>query len=831
MSRATIDYGIDLGTTNSAIAVLSGVDAEIVKNNDGFDTTPSAVWIDRRDRRYVGRAAKERSELDPGNTCVEFKLRMGTSGAPKIFEATGRRMGPEELSAEVLKSLRNDVAQRTGDELRAAVITVPAAFDLSACDATRRAAELAGLTQTPLLQEPTAAALAYGFQSEADNVFWLVYDFGGGTFDAAVVNVRDGEFTVANHRGDNFLGGKLIDWQIVEELLIPAVAAQRPVTGLGRGNPRWVGAVNKLKLAAEEAKIRLSRDDGADILVDLTDDRGQSFEFEYELRRADVERLTEPYLVRSINLCRKALAEAGLGPGDVERLLLVGGPTLSPYLRERLADPREGLGIALDHSQEPVTVVARGAAIFAGTQRVEYTAPAVPSVAGGYTVELEYQPVGPDTEPFVGGRVGGGDTTGHAIEFVNEQSRPPWRSGRLELGPDGTFATTLWADKGRANVFAIELTDAAGTRRPVEPATLTYTVGVVDTQPPLTHSVGVGLDGNEVEWLLERGTPLPARRRVLLRTTVAISRGQGQGMLRIPLLEGEHRYADRNRRIGRLEVDAAQVPRDVPEGSEVDLTLEIDESRLVVARAYVPILDEEFEHAVTLRTETVPEHAELAAEAATEKRRLAGARDRAVESGDPAALAVLDRVDRERIVADVDGLLGASRVDPDAATTCGKRLLDLKAAVDELEDALEWPELVGEVEEMLRFTTELVVHGGTAEHRRTLADTESAVRLAIAAHDADLLRQRGGNLRDLVLDVLEATGQLQQLAFEDLSAMRGEMRDPAEADRLMAEGRLAAGNGDQMRLRQINAQLRDMLPVPPPPPDPFGDRSSTVRRD
>ncbi|MFI6516717.1 Hsp70 family protein [Spirillospora sp. NPDC050679] len=830
MSRATIDYGIDLGTTNSAIAVLNGVDADIVKNNDGFDTTPSAVWIDRRDRRYVGRAAKERSELDPGNTCVEFKLRMGTSGTPKVFEATGRRMGPEELSAEVLKSLRNDVAQRTGDELRAAVITVPAAFDLSACDATRRAGELAGLTQTPLLQEPTAAALAYGFQSEADNVFWLVYDFGGGTFDAAVVNVRDGEFTVANHRGDNFLGGKLIDWQIVEELLIPAVAAQRPVTGLARGNPRWIGAVNKLKLAAEEAKIRLSRDDGADILVDLTDDRGQAFEFEYELRRADVERLTEPFLVRSINLCRKALAEAGLGPGDVERLLLVGGPTLSPYLRERLADPREGLGIALDHSQEPVTVVARGAAIFAGTQRVEYTAPAVPSVAGARTVELEYQPVGPDTEPFVGGRVSGA-AAGHAIEFVNEHSRPPWRSGRLELGPDGTFATTLWADRGRANVFAIELTDASGTRVPVEPSTLTYTVGVVDTQPPLTHSIGVGLDGNEVEWLLERGTPLPARRRVLLRTTVGISRGQGQGMLRIPLLEGEHRYADRNRRIGRLEVDAGQVPRDVPEGSEVDLTLEIDESRLVVARAYVPILDEEFEHAVTLRTETVPEHADLAAEAATEKRRLSEARGRAVEVGDAAALAVLDRIDRERIAADVDGLLAAARVDPDAATTCGKRLLDLKAAVDELEEALEWPALVGDVEELVEVTGELVRHSGTLEHRRTLADTEAAVRLAIAAHDADLLRQRMGNLRDLVMDVLEHTGQLQELAFNDLSAMRGEMRDQAEAGRLVAEGERAARSGDQARLRQINAQLRDMLPVPPPPPDPFGDRFSTVRRD
>src|SRR5262249_1705496 len=157
-----------------------GVDTEIIKNNDGLETTPSAVWVDRRQRLFVGKAARERSELDPENTSVEFKLRMGTAGQAKVFAAGGPSVTPRPLAGEVLKSLKRDVAQRTGEEIDAAVITVPAAFDLSACDATRRAAELAGLTHSPLLQEPTAAALAHGFQTTADNVFWLVYDFGGG---------------------------------------------------------------------------------------------------------------------------------------------------------------------------------------------------------------------------------------------------------------------------------------------------------------------------------------------------------------------------------------------------------------------------------------------------------------------------------------------------------------------------------------------------------------------------------------------------------------------------------------------------------------------------
>lgn len=235
MGRSTVDFGIDLGTTNSAVAVLRGVDADVIKNNEDSDTTPSAVWIDRRDQLRVGRAAKERSESDPDNTAAEFKLRMGTARESVSFAASGRGLSPVQLSAEVLKSLRADVRQRLGEDIEAAVVTVPAAFDMSACDATRAAAEAAGLRFSPLLQEPTAAALAYGFQSSDEDARWLVYDLGGGTFDAAVIQLRDGEFTVLNHRGDNYLGGKLIDWRIVEELLIPAVRDEFGFTDLARG--------------------------------------------------------------------------------------------------------------------------------------------------------------------------------------------------------------------------------------------------------------------------------------------------------------------------------------------------------------------------------------------------------------------------------------------------------------------------------------------------------------------------------------------------------------------------------------------------------------------
>jgi molecular chaperone DnaK len=402
MTRTTIDYGIDLGTTNSAVAVMRGIEAEIIKNNEGGDVTPSAVHINKSERLLVGRLAKQRIESDPDNTASEFKLRMGTTGQAATFARTGRRMEPEELSAEVLKSLRDDVRQYTHEEIDAAVITVPAAFELNQTDATKRAAEMAGLTFAPLIQEPTAAALAYAFQSDADGQFWLVYDLGGGTFDASIVHLDQGEFSVVNHRGDNFLGGKLIDWAIVEQLLIPAMAAEHSLEGLARGAPEARKVVAALKLAAEEAKIRLSRERSVDVTVERLPrpGGGDPIDFEYELTREDVERLAAPFYARSVNICRAALAEARLEPKAIERVLLVGGPTLAPHLREVLDAE---LGIEPDISQDPLTVVARGAAIFAATQIRPSGSPVLQ--AGRYGLELDYRPAGPDTEPLVGGRL------------------------------------------------------------------------------------------------------------------------------------------------------------------------------------------------------------------------------------------------------------------------------------------------------------------------------------------------------------------------------------------------------------------------------------------
>ncbi|MCL6450410.1 MAG: Hsp70 family protein [Acetobacteraceae bacterium] len=805
MGWMMVDFGIDLGTTNSSVAVLNGTEVRVFDNNDGQKCTPSAVWIDPRGRMFVGRVAKERLEDDPGNVWAEFKRLMGTAQVYR-FASTGREMRPEELSAEVLKSLRADV-ERAGEEMTAAVIGVPAAFSAADCQATERAARLAGLDFSPLIQEPVAAALAYGFQSESDRVFWMVYDLGGGTFDAAIVHVQDGAIRVETHGGDDKLGGKDIDWAIVDRLMVPALLKDHPLPDFRRDNPRWRSAFAKLKLRAEEAKIRLSRDKVCPIIIDplCQDDRGLWVRFEFELTRSDIEPLIEPVVERTIVKCQAVLAERRLGPGDIERLILVGGPTLIPLLREMLA---ARLKIPLEFRVDPLTVVAQGAAIFAGTQRYKKKDPTPRE--GQYVLRLEYNPIGMDPEPLVGGVVqapAGATVAGLSVEFVEPNTG--WRSGRLQLSADGAFTCNLKAQKGRVNEFRVELRDASGRLLDVDPAVVRYTIGTPPTDQSLIHSLGVALASNETLVLLEKGTPLPAKRRHPLRTTAEVRRGQSGTLLRIPIVEGERKRADRNRLIGALEVRGDQVSRDVPVGSEVEVVIEVDASRLVKARAFVPILNQEYDCPLDLEK---PSHdpAALAADVTAEKGRLGKIREKAREAGATLPPEALMRI--EALVREVEEALSAAAADRDAADKCHSRLLELSCELDDLEAQLRWPALVAKAREQAQESRRIVEQGGTDEERRRLKALEAALEKAVAARDPEVLQQQTQAMIGLTAEVLQRRPEYWVGLFHYLAGREAAMTDRALAGRLIAQGRRCIMTNDLEGLIAVDRQLIELLP-------------------
>jgi molecular chaperone DnaK len=815
MTRATIDFGIDLGTTNSSIAVVSGIDAKVITNKAGSSITPSAVWLTKRGDLIVGQEAKERTLLqDPANGDLEFKLRMGQGAeAAKNFARGGRRMLPEELSAEVLKSLRADVRTNLGKDIDAAVITVPAAFENPATAATMRAAQLAGITLSPLLLEPVAASLAYGFQTENDNVYWLVYDFGGGTFDAAVMRIRDGLIHVESHGGENFLGGKLLDWDIVTKRLIPAAAAQFNMPDLRRSNPRWQLALGSLKMKAELAKIEVCRTRASySAFVENAgeDEDGKPIEFEFTLTPQDVQEITQPYLESSLILCRRALKEAGVPGSAMDRILMVGGSTLNPWLREAV---QAELGSQLEFGVDPITVVARGAAIFASTREYRRSSPQpVPSDA--WRIETEYKLTDNIPDPDIGGRVIAPDSrnlTGYTIELTD--NRTHWRSGRISLAADGVFMTQAYAAQQGRSEFAIELCDPTGTRIRVVPNVIPYTfMGVLPPQsPPAAMTIGIGLFDGRVATYIRKGDKLPFRKPMDHYNSVPLRAGHAEDELPIPLLEGENSRAQRNHCIGRMVIRGSDLTRDLPMNSQIEITMQMDESQQIAVQAYVPILEQDFEVKFSSVTQ-LRSLDELSKEAAAQKERLNKARNDEGRSSNPHIRAVLTDIRNEQLVEHIDSLLDAAVRDRDALAQLDRRVCQLAAELDKIDDALEWPSLVEKAEKERGDTERVVDEHGKEEDKRVLLMLQDEQKKAIATRDADLLRRNIQDFIGLYIVVLDRLPVWHTRKFEWLCEQKN-MKDAAQADQLIAQGNRAIKNNDIDGLKAANRQLSSLLPA------------------
>jgi molecular chaperone DnaK len=816
MSRATVDYGIDLGTTNSSIAVAAGTGTEVIKNNVDADITPSAVYINRGGNLWVGQNARSKlgDERAEDDVFLEFKRRMGT-GFEYAFRASGRRMRPEDLSAEVLKSLRSDVTQKKGEEISAAVIAVPAAFELHQCDATKRAAELAGLKTVSLVQEPVAAALAFGYQQLTAKAYWLVFDFGGGTFDAALIRAEDGVMVVANHGGDNFLGGSDIDWAIVEQFLAPRVAQEFQVTNFKRGVEDYKYDLIRLKAAAEAAKIDLSRKESTFIEATLRKVAGETVTFETQLTRLDVAAAAKPIIDKAVAIAKSVLAQKGLAPSAIERLIFVGGPTLAPYFRDIV---RDSLGISFDLSVDPLTVVARGAAIFASTQKL---APKTSSRGADiktatFPLDLIYKPVGADSEPLVGGKVamarGITSLTGYTIEVVNQQSK--WRSGKVPLKENASFQFTVRAEKGVQNTFLLELRNATGTLCETEPSQFTYTVGLVLEEQTIIHNMGVATTDNKVALHFNRGHGLPAKYTKTYRTAAALSQGQSGSVIKIPIIEGDRELADRNVLIGAVEIRSDKIKRDLPAGSEIEVTLSMDISRLLTVVAYVPLLDEEFPAKIELGGKIrQPDLHVLREELAREVQRLAEIKAAPPKMAEPTALKRLQTLEKSAAWQHLQQTLSRDGADFDALLKADRELLDFKVQLDEIAAQIAWPTAIQEAETALVALDRLVGLHGTSDERTRARSLREQVRAIVAEENPERLRKKISEINDVHSSLLYRQPSFWTGYFESLAQHEATMRDPVRAAALLKDGRGYAASLELAELKNVIYQLQDLLPA------------------
>jgi molecular chaperone DnaK len=792
--------GIDLGTTNSAAAVFDGERVSVVRNAQGATVTPSVVRVDKQGRITVGTRARRFVEQDPSNTAAEFKRLMGT-GQDIAFPAAATTKKPEELSAEILKALRQDIADQLGVSVERAVISVPALFELPQSAATSEAARLAGFQRVELLQEPIASALAAGWRADDDGAgTWLVFDLGGGTFDASLLETRDGLLRVVGHDGDNFLGGRDFDWAITEHL------ASRLSTVPQRSNPEHTAALRALRLAAEDAKIELSRNEKAQVTLaqPLTID-GDEVEVDLELDRATVERLCAPLVERAVDVCIRLMTAHGLGPGRLAKIVLVGGPTVMPMVRARVVSRLEA---PLAEGHDPMTLVAQGAALYAATAALDGRAAAV-TAPPGRQVWLQYPAVSSDLTPHVVGKFIAKDGDAPAkVKFVRNDGG--WSSADASVAPDGTFLTTVNLLPRRACTFSLEARTADGQLVAVSPPSITIVQGLTIGDPPLSRTLGVALASGHVQTYLERGAPLPARRTFTHHTIETVAKGSKDSVLRIPIVQGEMSQAHLCRLVGTLDIGGDTVTDTVPTGSAVEVTIELDRGGRLAARALVPAIGQVFEHVAHL---LVPDANPEALDAAIRdlRRQLMELRTDAFRHGLGQVIEKLDRLEQRLSEAerDIDAAHGG---DADAAQRARRSLIDVDSTMAEADLARKWPELDDAARQVAIHATASVGMHGTDAERALLQEVLASMDKARRDKDAPELERQMKLASRLSNAAFNRTPEAWELYFEDVASEMSTMRDLPRAQRLVEEGKAAIANSNTDELRRVVKALWQLLP-------------------
>lgn len=348
--------GIDLGTTNSVVAVMEGGEAVVIPNSEGKRTTPSVVGVNNKGERLVGEVAKRQAVTNPDNTVASVKRHMGTDHTETM---DGKTYTPQEISAMILQKLKTDAEAYLGESVSQAVITVPAYFSDAQRQATKDAGTIAGLEVLRIINEPTAAALAYGVDKDSSDQKVMVFDLGGGTFDVSLMEIGDGVFEVLATSGNNRLGGDDFDQKIIDWI----VDSFKKQGGKDLSQDRT--AIQRLKEEAEKAKIELSSVTSTNINIPFIgqDDNGQPLHVDLDLSRAEFDRLTADLVEKTMGPARQAMKDAGLSGGEIDKVILVGGSTRIPAVQNAV---KELTGKEPFKGINPDECVALGAAIQGG---------------------------------------------------------------------------------------------------------------------------------------------------------------------------------------------------------------------------------------------------------------------------------------------------------------------------------------------------------------------------------------------------------------------------------------------------------------------------------
>lgn len=596
MARVKIDYGIDLGTTNSAICRMEKGEPVVIKTDVLKDTMPSCVSFTKRksvkagdsafnDMKSDKRRASKVGKKEASNAYVEFKRTMATN-TRYHSSFMDRDYSSEELSAEVLKTLKSFVTDET---ITSVVITVPAKFTVNQKTATLEAAKMAGFKHCELLQEPIAASMAYGLTSEEKNGIWMVFDFGGGTFDAALLKVEDGIMQVFDTEGDNYLGGKNLDYALVDSIIIPYLMKNYNLNSTIANADKKEILRDAMKTYAEEVKNQLSFKEKEDILSNLgdlgEDEDGEEIELDLTITQQEAFDVMRPYFQKAVDICKNLLQRNNLSGTQLNKFILVGGPTHSPLIRQML---KEQITPNVDTSIDPMTAVATGAALYASTLDAEINDNDIQ--IGTIKLELGYESTSVETSEWVSVKLADGAPLNKVwVELLRADKA--WSSGKTEVDLNGNVIETNLLE-GKPNSFSVITYDDKGNVLPCFPSEITIIQGTKVGAAPLPYNIGIAIwNDNKKRGVfrmakgLEKNKPLPAIGVVNdLRTSKQLRPGVEGDILTIPVYqvdnspEAEGKTASLYEHVADVVVSGDDVDRLIPVDSVVDVTLKVDSS-------------------------------------------------------------------------------------------------------------------------------------------------------------------------------------------------------------------------------------------------------------
>ena len=812
-----INFGIDLGTTNSLIAKFEKGTVEVFKNPTGFkETLPSVVGF-RNNRILVGEQARAFVERDPKNVVSRFKRKMGTTETFKIKSLNASK-SPVELSAFILKELKTFI--HTGEKPEAVVLTIPASFDTVQSNATKEAGYAAGFKQVVLLQEPIAASLAYANkekENDLKNSQWVVYDLGGGTFDVALVRIVEGELTVVDHEGDNYLGGSDFDSLIVDHLIVPQLNRignfgqhlAEMKSEKGKYNRLWHVLLHK----AEEAKVALSTKTSADIDFEVDDEEGKMVNCVMEITRSDFEALIKESVDNTANLLKKILTRNSLRSEDLRFVLMVGGSTYVPYVRSRI---EELLGVKVNTSIDPTNAIAIGAAYFAATKEVSCDKPAITkgTASKGILIKASYNKASQEDEELFSAKVEG-DVDGHFYRITRQDGG--FDSGLREL--KRRIVEDLPLQHGAYNLFTLKIYNAANDEIRCDFETIQIAHGkysVAGQMLPEDLSLvkdDLTLQDTRLERIFARNSVLPSRSKKTVEVGKTIVHGS-EDELRIIVVEGpaDH-HSSTNKPIGVLLISGKQISRDVLKGTEIDLSFEMSESRDLTVSAYVNATGQEFSQVFDPKPRAVPIDT-LVGEVNLLESRLGNEIE---EAKDGENYEVVEQL--QKLQGEVDELIGeATLLKIDDVTDDRFKLEDKKRRLAQrihqltsgkrLDQAkIEYHESKGEVMAMVNQL-------GDDRERHQLEELLAREHAVVSSTSAEKVEAATSALNSLRFQILARTPQFLVGMFEHLVARRTAMNDQIQAKNLIDAGRRYVSSEDWDNLRTINGRLWDLLPQP-----------------